>query len=113
MLLPIEASILQAAVALAASGVGEFHGYLIAREIKGREDARLLTAYGTLYKALERLEQQGLLTSRWEDPAVAAGERRPLRRLYHVTADGAHALAAIPLGRGRAVLGRVRRAAEA
>jgi PadR family transcriptional regulator PadR len=113
VLLPIEASILQAAVALAQAGTAEFHGYLIAGEVKEREGARLLTAYGTLYKALERLERQGLVASRWEDPAVAAGERRPLRRLYHVTAQGLHALAAITLSRGRAMVRPGMRAAEA
>jgi DNA-binding PadR family transcriptional regulator len=58
-----------------------------------REAARRLTAHGTLYKALERLERAGLLTSTWEDPAVAADQGRPRRRLYQVTALGERALA--------------------
>ena len=45
-------------------------------------------AQGTLYRALARLEQQGILQSTWEDPAVAAEEHRPRRRLYSLT--GAH-----------------------
>ena len=47
-----------------------------------------MTAHGTLYKALSRLEAFGLLTSRWEDAAEAA-EGRPRRRLYELTGEGA------------------------
>ena len=95
-LMPIEVSILTAGVALAFGGAPEFHGYAVARELKDREEARRLTAHGTLYRALERLEQAGLLISRLEDPEVAAAEQRPRRRLYHVTGVGEAALAAIP-----------------
>jgi DNA-binding PadR family transcriptional regulator len=35
----------------------------------------------------------GLLTSRWEDPAIPARENRPGRRLYTLTALGEAALA--------------------
>src|SRR5512139_1184275 len=92
-LVPIEVSILSAGVALALGGEPEFHGYAVARELKEREEARRLTAHGTLYRALERLQTAGLLQSRLEDPEVAAAEQRPRRRLYHVTAEGAAALA--------------------
>ena len=67
---------------------GQFHGYLIARESEEATDARLLTAYGTLYRALGRLEQMGLMTSTWEDPQIPADENRPRRRLYAITPDG-------------------------
>jgi DNA-binding PadR family transcriptional regulator len=36
-----------------------------------------------------------MLTSRWEDPEVAASEQRPRRRLYRVTAEGETAVQAI------------------
>lgn len=91
-LLPLEIEILSAAVDLRRSGTDEFHGYLIAREVKGNTDAKLLTAHGTLYKALDRMQKAGLLESRWEDPAIAAVEERPRRRLYHITAVGQAAL---------------------
>ena len=81
-LLPIEVDILEAGSALLAQGVTELHGFQIAKEIKERNAARLLTAYGTLYKALSRLEARGYLESAWEDPSVAATENRPRRRLY-------------------------------
>ena len=84
-LIPIERSILASAVRLRSQGVGEFHGFRLAKEIKDREGARLLTAHGTLYRALGRLEQQGFLRSTWEDPMIAAGENRPRRKLYTLT----------------------------
>jgi DNA-binding PadR family transcriptional regulator len=68
------------------------HGFLIARDVKERQAARLLTAHGTLYKALDRMQKAGLLESEWEDPLLAAAEGRPRRRLYRVTAAGEAAL---------------------
>jgi len=78
-------------VALRRAGTEEFHGYAMARELRDGGEARRLTAHGTLYRALERLEQRGLLSSRIEDPATAEAERRPRRRLYQVTAQGVQA----------------------
>jgi PadR family transcriptional regulator, regulatory protein PadR len=48
---------------------------------------------GTVYPALRRLEQAGLLASSWEDQEAAHAERRPARRHYRLTADGRKALA--------------------
>ena len=58
-----------------------------------RDGARLLIAHGTLYKALGRMEQAGLLGSRWEDPVAAADDGRPRRRFYQVTVAGEAAFA--------------------
>src|SRR5262245_61238108 len=91
-LVPLELSILEAAVTLAERGSPEAHGFLLAREIRDRDGARRLTAYGTLYKALDRLERGGYLASRWEDPLIAAAGSRPRRRLYRTTAVGERAL---------------------
>jgi DNA-binding PadR family transcriptional regulator len=92
-LLTLELSILEAGIDMAVRGRPYFYGYLIANEIKEREGARLLTAHGTLYRALDRMQKAGLLEGQWEDPLIAAREGRPLRRLYHVTAAGEAALA--------------------
>jgi PadR family transcriptional regulator, regulatory protein PadR len=92
-LVPLELAICTAAVALRERGVDQFHGYLIAKEIKDASDTRLLTAYGTLYRALGRLEQMGLMTSAWEDPQIPADENRPRRRLYEITPGGQAAVA--------------------
>jgi DNA-binding PadR family transcriptional regulator len=92
-LLPIEIAILESGVGLDRSGEREFHGSLMAKRLRDRDEARRLTAHGTLYKALDRLEKAGMLTSRWEDPDVAAAEGRPRRRLYRVTGLGERAAA--------------------
>ncbi|MBW3658457.1 MAG: PadR family transcriptional regulator [Actinobacteria bacterium] len=91
-LLPIELDILDAALTLRRRGEDEFHGFGIAQEVAASsERARGLTSHGTLYKALGRLEDAGLLESRWEDPTIAVEERRPPRRLYAVTGAGERA----------------------
>ena len=91
--MPLELAICAAAVTLRLRGTDRFHGYLIARELKDTSDTRLLTAYGTLYRALGRLEQMGLVASEWEDPQIPADENRPRRRLYTITEDGQKAVA--------------------
>jgi PadR family transcriptional regulator len=92
-LVPLELAVCEAAAALRRRGEDEFHGYEIAKTIGDASCVRLLTAYGTLYRALGRLEKMGLLQSRWEDPAIPARENRPGRRLYSLTALGDAALA--------------------
>jgi PadR family transcriptional regulator, regulatory protein PadR len=87
-LVPLEVAICSAAASLRRGGEEEFHGYEIAKTLGDASDSRLLTAYGTLYRALGRLEKMGLVTSRWEDPHVPARENRPGRRLYTLTALG-------------------------
>ena len=87
-LLPLEVDICAAARRLRR----EFHGFALAKSLADGNDSKQLTAYGTLYRALGRLEAMGLLTSRWEDPH-AENEGRPLRRLYRLTDLGEHALA--------------------
>jgi PadR family transcriptional regulator len=92
-LVPLEVSILEAALELRSRGVSEAHGFLLAKHIRDGRQARRLTAYGTLYKALDRLERAGYLASRWEDPQAAADDGRPRRRHYRITmsGEGAHA----------------------
>jgi PadR family transcriptional regulator PadR len=90
-LIPLEQCICIAAANLHRGGQSTFHGYEIAKMLADAADARLLTAYGTLYRALGRLEEMGLLKSRAEDPDIAARERRPGRRLYTLTTVGEQA----------------------
>jgi DNA-binding PadR family transcriptional regulator len=112
-LVPLEESILSAAIDLLRHGK-EFHGYQIARHIADASDRRLLTAYGTLYRALGRLEAMGLVRSRWEDPRRAAEERRPSRRLYSLTDEGVEAARATRRARATAsARSRKRRVAQA
>jgi PadR family transcriptional regulator PadR len=92
-LVPLEVSILEATIGLRARGTIEAHGFLLAKELRDGKHARRLTAYGTLYKALDRLERAGYLKSRWEDPVIAARDGRPRRRFYRLTLAGESALA--------------------
>ena len=87
-LLPLETAICLCAAGLRRKGTHEFHGYDIAKRLGDESGHRLLTAYGTLYRALGRLEAMGLLKSEWEDPHVPARENRPGRRMYSLTAAG-------------------------
>src|SRR3954447_26865289 len=86
-LLPLETEILGTALSMRRSGQAAFHGFGLAQVLREQSGSRALTAHGTLYKALGRLEESGLLTSRWEDAAAAEG--RPRRRLYELTGQGA------------------------
>lgn len=84
---------ISAGLALAIKGIREFHGRALARQLEADNSVRRFAGYGTIYKALDRLEEAELLTSRWEDPEIAAAENRPRRCYYEVTAAGAAALA--------------------
>jgi PadR family transcriptional regulator PadR len=88
-LLPLENEILGVALSMQRSGDATFHGFGLAQTMRERSASRSLTAHGTLYKALGRLEEFCLLKSRWEDAAAAEG--RPRRRLYELTGEGARA----------------------
>jgi PadR family transcriptional regulator, regulatory protein PadR len=89
VLLPLEETILELGLRRLRDGEPEFYGFAVATEVDG-ESGRALTAHGTLYKVLERLERDGLLVSRWEEPEEL-DEPRPRRRLYQVSdqAEGA------------------------
>jgi DNA-binding PadR family transcriptional regulator len=87
-LLPLETEILAVALSMLRAGDATFHGFGLAQTMQEQCGSRSLTAHGTLYKALSRLEEFGLLTSRWQD-AAAAVEGRPRRRLYELTGEGA------------------------
>ena len=87
-LIPVEISILAAFLDLKMRGIEDAHGFLIAKQIKDQQGARMLTSHGTIYKALGRMEKAGWLKSKWEDPVIAAEESRPRRRFYRMTAEG-------------------------
>lgn len=85
-LLSIEVEILDVALSMLRGGQVTFHGFALAHSMRAERASRSLTAHGTLYKALGRLEELGLLSSDWEDAAAATG--RPRRRLYRLSVDG-------------------------
>lgn len=93
VLIPIEVSVLEAALTLRGQGTEAAHGFLLAKVIQESTGARSLASHGTLYRALHRLERAGFLESFWEDPRLALEQGRPTRRFYKVTAAGENALA--------------------
>ena len=50
---------------------------------------------GTVYPALRRLENTGLIDSKWEKAGIAQREQRPPRKYYELTPDGDEALAEV------------------
>ena len=87
-LLPLETEILEVALSMLRADHATFHGFGLAQTMREQTGSRSLTGHGTLYKALSRLEEFGLLTSRWEHAGAAGG--RPRRRLYELTRQGVH-----------------------
>jgi PadR family transcriptional regulator, regulatory protein PadR len=73
---------------LSVLSAGPGHGYSIITRLRDRSDGAFDLPEGTIYPALHRLEQTGLLASSWE---VAAGRRR---RIYRLTTVGQQSLAA-------------------
>lgn len=107
ILIPIEAEILEAALRLRRTGAERFHGFMIAKLLGQGEGAASLTAHGTLYKALGRLETAGLLASDWEAPELASAAGRPRRRLYEITGATERALAIHHAHTSHSTLGRL------
>jgi DNA-binding PadR family transcriptional regulator len=68
------------ALVLEALARGHHHGFQI-MDVTGLPS-------GTIYPLLRRLDREGLVSSRWEKPAVARREQRPPRRYYQLTAAG-------------------------
>ena len=65
---------------------GARHGYAIAEELRRASFGAFDLPDGTIYPALHRLNEAGLLTSEWSEDG-----RRP-RRVYTLTAKGRKAL---------------------
>jgi PadR family transcriptional regulator PadR len=63
--------------------MGEQHGYGIARRIEQTSQGRLSINYGTLYPALLKLEQEGLIASSW---GVSENNRKA--KFYKLTKAG-------------------------
>jgi PadR family transcriptional regulator PadR len=75
-------------IVLAALAAGPAHGYAVIEEIRRKSRQAFDLPEGTIYPALHRLEQAGLLASRW---VTAESGRR--RRVYALTRRGECALA--------------------
>ena len=75
-------------IVLAALAAGPAHGYAVIEHIRRKSGQAFDLPEGTIYPALHRLEQAGLLSSRWI--TVESGRRR---RVYALTRLGGRALA--------------------
>jgi transcriptional regulator len=75
-------------IVLAALAAGPAHGYAVIEQIKLKSGQAFDLPEGTIYPALHRLEQAGLLSSRW---VTAESGRR--RRVYALTRHGERSLA--------------------
>jgi DNA-binding PadR family transcriptional regulator len=81
--LPLPGASFQILLALAD---GEKHGYAILKEVERRSDGRVRLRAGTLYTALKRLVDDGLVAESGERPAPALDDER--RRYYRLTTRG-------------------------
>ena len=65
---------------------GEGHGYDILKRLQDLGRGALALKEGSLYPALYRMEEAGLIRARWESDA--AKRRGPRRRIYSLTEKG-------------------------
>lgn len=70
---------------------GEAHGLEILRRLEDAGCGALKLKEGSLYPALYRLENAGLIEAEWEEETK--GRRGARRRIYHLTRAGTKALA--------------------
>lgn len=71
---------------LAVLANGPAHGYAIIEALRARSDSVFDLPEGTVYPALHRLEDQGLLQSTWSEDS---GRRK---RVYQLTSKGRESL---------------------
>jgi DNA-binding PadR family transcriptional regulator len=81
--LPLTPVVFEIALALAA---GERHGYEIMQDVERRTDGRIVLHPGTLYRALGRLLDQGLIEELDERPVAGTDDER--RRYYRLSTLG-------------------------
>lgn len=72
---------------LAILSDGPAHGYAVIEALRSRSRGTFDLPEGTIYPALHRLENQGLLSSTWSEDSA----RR--KRIYQLTAKGQQTLA--------------------
>ena len=88
-LLPLTPVALNILLALAD---GERHGYGIILEVEGRTGGDVRLGPGTVYGAVKRLREKGLIEASGERPDPALDDER--RRYYRLTALGGRVLTA-------------------
>jgi DNA-binding PadR family transcriptional regulator len=81
--LPLPAATFHILMALAD---GDRHGYAIIQDVARRTDGRMRLSAGTLYRSVQRLLEQGLITEPRTRPVRALDDER--RRYYRITPLG-------------------------
>lgn len=81
--LPLPAATFQILLAL---GGGARHGYAILQEVAARTGGEVRLGPGTLYRSIQRMQEQGLIVESRERPDPEDDDER--RRYYAITAFG-------------------------
>ena len=82
-LLPLQPAVFHILMVLAE---GDNHGYAIIGAIAARTDGRVKIGPGTLYRSIQRMLEDGLVTEIDERPAPEEDDER--RRYYRITPFG-------------------------
>src|SRR5215208_2985519 len=81
---------------LIAVADGDRHGYAIIQDIAARTNGELQMSAGTLYRSIQRMQEQGLIVESRRRPDPQEDDER--RRYYQITAFG-NAVARAEAGR--------------
>lgn len=73
-------------MALSVLEESEAHGFEVLKRLEKAGCGALKLKEGSLYPALYRLEERGLLKARWEENP--GGRKGPARRIYRLTPKG-------------------------
>ncbi len=82
-LLPLPAATFQILMALVDE---DRHGYAIIQEVDARTGGAVRLGAGTLYRSIQRMQEQGLIAETRERPAPELDDER--RRYYRITPFG-------------------------
>ena len=82
-LLPLQPATFHILIALADS---DRHGYAVIQDIAARTDGSVRMSAGTLYRSIQRMQEQGLIAETRHRPAPADDDER--RRYYALTDFG-------------------------
>jgi DNA-binding PadR family transcriptional regulator len=82
-LLPLPAATFHILLALADE---ELHGYAVIQDVAARTDGRVRLSAGTLYRSIQRMQEQGLIEESRRRPAPDEDDER--RRYYRITELG-------------------------
>ena len=82
-LLPLPAATFHILIILAD---GDRHGYAIIQDVAERTDGAVRLSAGTLYRSIQRMQEQGLVVESRSRPAPEEDDER--RRYYHLTPFG-------------------------